>query len=129
MSGDRPSRAAAALLAFRPKTLTAGVAPVVVGSAIAASEGGFRPLPAIAALLGALGIQIGTNLFNDYEDFQRGADTPDRLGPARATQQGWLSAREVRGLGLVAFGAASLVGLYLVAVGVGQSSSSDSPAC
>ncbi|HEY0880416.1 MAG TPA: 1,4-dihydroxy-2-naphthoate polyprenyltransferase, partial [Archangium sp.] len=87
----RPSPVKAWFLATRPRTLVAGIVPVAVGSAMAFRDGRFSLLPAIAALIGALFIQIGTNLVNDYFDFKRGADTVDRLGPPRATQQGWLS--------------------------------------
>jgi 1,4-dihydroxy-2-naphthoate octaprenyltransferase len=107
---------AAWALATRPKTLVAGVVPVAVGSGVAVHDGVFAPLPAAAALLGALLIQVGTNLTNDYYDFKRGADTADRLGPARATQQGWLAPRAVLTGALVCFALAVLVGLYLVAV-------------
>lgn len=101
---------------MRPKTLVAGVVPVAVGSALAAHDGAFRVMPALAALAGALLIQIGTNLANDFYDFQRGADTSARLGPARATQMGWLSPRAVLSGALLAFAGAMGVGLYLVAV-------------
>lgn len=103
-------------LATRPRTLVAGVVPVAVGSALAFRDGAFAWLPALAALAGALFIQIGTNLVNDYFDFKRGADTVDRLGPPRATQQGWLSPRAVFTGALTCFGLAFAVGLYLVAV-------------
>jgi 1,4-dihydroxy-2-naphthoate octaprenyltransferase len=79
--------------------------------------GAFQLLPALGALLGALLIQVGTNLVNDYYDFKRGADTAARLGPPRATQQGWLTPKAVITGALVCFGLAFLVGLYLVAVG------------
>ena len=68
------------LVAARPRTLPAAVAPVLVGTALAASEDVFRPLAFVAALLGSIFIQIGTNLANDYSDARRGADTD---GPAR----------------------------------------------
>ena len=88
-----------------------------VGTAVALEAGVFAPRPALAALAGALLIQVGCNLANDTFDFVRGADTPDRLGPARATQQGWLTPRQVaRGAGVALF-LAVLVGVYLVAVG------------
>ena len=74
------------LLAARPRTLTAAVIPVLVGTAAAAAQGAMRPVPALGALLAALCIQIGTNFANDYHDFQRGADTHERLGPRRVTQ-------------------------------------------
>ncbi|MCB0217944.1 MAG: 1,4-dihydroxy-2-naphthoate polyprenyltransferase [Caldilineae bacterium] len=111
------STARAWWLASRPKTLSAAFAPVAVGTALAVFNGVFAPLPALAALAGALLIQIGTNFANDLLDFRRGADTAERLGPTRVTQAGLLSPRAVAaGTGL-AFGLATLVGLYLVAVG------------
>ncbi|MDP1828382.1 MAG: 1,4-dihydroxy-2-naphthoate polyprenyltransferase [Archangium sp.] len=103
-------------LATRPRTLVAGIVPVAVGSALAYRDQVFSLLPAIAALVGALFIQIGTNLVNDYFDFKRGADTVDRLGPPRATQQGWLTPRAVFTGAMVCFGLAFAVGLYLVSV-------------
>ncbi|MEW5738815.1 MAG: 1,4-dihydroxy-2-naphthoate polyprenyltransferase [Myxococcota bacterium] len=113
----RPSGLGAWFLAARPKTLVAGVVPVAVGSAVALRDGCFQPLVALAALVGALLLQIGTNLANDYYDFKRGADTEDRLGPPRATQQGWLEPGAVLAGALVCFGAAFLIGIYLVSVG------------
>lgn len=103
--------------AARPKTLVAGVVPVAVGSALAIRDGAFLPLAAGMALLGALLIQIGTNLTNDYFDFVRGADTADRLGPARVTQQGLLAPNAVKAGAFVCFALAVAVGVYLVAVG------------
>jgi len=70
-----PSRLRAWIMAARPQTLPAGAAPVVVGTGLALAEGVFAPLPALAALVGALLIQVGTNLANDYYDAIRGADT------------------------------------------------------
>ena len=104
------------VLAARPKTLPAAAAPVLVGSACAAAAHGFRIGPALAALTGALLIQIGTNLWNDVADFERGTDTATRLGPTRVTQAGLLSPRQVRRGTLIAFGLACLVGLYLTVV-------------
>lgn len=112
----RPGRAQAWFFAARPRTLVAGAVPVAVGSAVAWREGQFKPLPALAALVGALLIQIGTNLANDYFDFKKGADNADRLGPPRATQQGWLTPEAVLRGSLTCFAAAFLVGLYLVSV-------------
>ncbi len=105
------------LLAARPKTLPAAAAPVVVGTAVAVSEGLFRPGAALAALLGALLLQVGANFANDLFDHQKGADTAGRLGPLRVTQAGLLTPRRVM-LGMVViFALAALVGVYLVAVG------------
>ena len=75
-------------LALRPQTLGAVVAPVSVGTAMAFADGKGHALAALAALLGALLIQIGTNFANDYFDFVKGADTEERLGPVRASQAG-----------------------------------------
>jgi 1,4-dihydroxy-2-naphthoate octaprenyltransferase len=101
------------VLASRPKTLPAAAAPVVVGGAAAHAAGGFRAGPVVAALAGALLIQIGTNFANDLMDFRRGADTADRVGPTRVVQAGLLSPAAVRrGTGAV-FGLALLVGVYL----------------
>jgi 1,4-dihydroxy-2-naphthoate octaprenyltransferase len=103
------------LLAARPKTLPAAAAPVIVGTALAWRDGVFNLGAALAALFGALCIQIGTNLANDYFDFLKGADTAERLGPVRVTQAGLLQPAEVaRGMWL-AFGLATLAGAYLFA--------------
>lgn len=111
-----PSPFKAWFLATRPKTLVAGVVPVAVGAAVAWRDGFFKLLPAIGCLVGALLIQIGTNLVNDYFDFKRGADTVDRLGPPRATQQGWLTPKAVFTGAMVCFALAFTVGMYLVSV-------------
>lgn len=104
-------------LAARPKTLPAAAAPVIVGTAAAIKDRQFQPGPALAALIGALLIQIGSNLANDVFDFKKGADTAERLGPTRVTQAGLLTPRQVL-IGMWAvFLAAMLVGVYLVIVG------------
>jgi 1,4-dihydroxy-2-naphthoate octaprenyltransferase len=101
----------------RPKTLSAAATPVFVGTGLAAADGAFRLAPAAAALVGALLIQIGTNLANDYYDFVRGGDTEDRVGPVRVTQAGLIAPGQVwRGM-VVALVAALVVGVYLVSVG------------
>ncbi len=106
----------ALVLAARPRTLPAAAAPVLIGTACAFAVGGFRLLPAVAALVGALAIQVATNYANDVHDFERGTDTPDRLGPLRATLAGLLTPREMKVATAGAFGVAVLVGLYLAAV-------------
>lgn len=104
------------LLAARPRTLPAAIAPVLVGTALAGSEDVFRALPFLAALVGSVFIQIGTNLSNDYSDARRGADTEDRLGPVRVTAGGLMPPRRVLIGTYVAFGVAVAAGLYLAAV-------------
>ncbi len=116
-ASPRPSRLASWVLACRPATLTAAVVPVLVGTAAALGAGGrVRVGAALAALLGAMCIQVGTNLANDVFDYEKGADTPERLGPLRVTQAGLLTPREVRTGMVVAFGLATLAGVYLTAV-------------
>jgi 1,4-dihydroxy-2-naphthoate octaprenyltransferase len=104
------------LLAARPRTLPAAVAPVLVGTSLAIGEGTFRPLAFACALLGSIFIQIGTNLSNDYSDARRGADTEDRLGPVRVTAGGLMPPRTVLLGTYVAFGIAVLAGVYLIAI-------------
>jgi len=101
------------VLAARPKTLPAALAPVLVGTAVAWVAGGFRPGPAAAAALGALLLQIGSNLANDVFDFERGADREGRTGPLRVTQAGLLTPSQVRAGMAIVFGLALLVGIYL----------------
>jgi 1,4-dihydroxy-2-naphthoate octaprenyltransferase len=105
------------LLAARPKTLPAAAAPVVVGTSVAINEGVFHPGPALAALLGALLLQIGSNLANDVFDYKKGADTTKRLGPMRVTQAGLLTPTQVLVGMWTVFGLAALIGLYLIWVG------------
>lgn len=112
-----PGRLRVWLLAARPRTLPAALTPVLVGSALAYRDGVFTPWAAALAALGALLIQIGTNLFNDYADFVRGADTEERIGPARATQRGWLTPRAVLIAAVAVFALAFLAGIGLVARG------------
>jgi 1,4-dihydroxy-2-naphthoate polyprenyltransferase len=104
------------LIAARPRTLPAAVAPVLVGTALAGSEDEFRPLAFVAALIGSVFIQIGTNLANDYSDARRGADTEDRLGPVRVTAGGLMPPRRVLVGTYVAFAVAVAAGAYLAAV-------------
>jgi 1,4-dihydroxy-2-naphthoate polyprenyltransferase len=115
LTAERPSAARIWLMAARPRTLPAAVAPVLVGTALAATEETFKPLTFVAALLGALFIQIGTNLSNDYSDARRGADTEDRLGPVRVTAGGLVPPRQVLKATWLAFGLAVLAGTYLIA--------------
>ena len=110
-------RTRAWILAARPKTLTAAAAPVAVGVGVAALHDVVSPVPALGALVGALLIQIATNLANDYYDFVRGGDTHERVGPVRVTQAGLLTPEDVyRGM-IRVMAAALLVGVYMVWAG------------
>ncbi len=111
------SRTQAWLIAARPQTLPAGAAPVVMGVGLAAADGVFAPLPALAALIGALLIQVGTNFANDYFDAVKGADTPDREGFTRVTAGGLIDPRRVRAAMVGTYALAVVVGSYLVVVG------------
>src|SRR3954471_19356496 len=105
-------------MAARPRTLPAAIAPVLVGTAAAIEQhGDLRRVGAfIAALIGSIFIQIGTNLANDYSDAKRGADTVDRLGPVRVTAAGLVAPRSVLIATWLAFGIAVLAGIYLATV-------------
>ena len=104
------------LVAARPRTLPAAIAPVLVGTALAGAEDVFEPLRFAAALIGSVFIQVGTNLANDYSDARRGADTEDRLGPVRVTAGGLMPPRRVLVGTWVAFAIAIAAGGYLAAV-------------
>jgi len=106
------------LMAARPRTLPAAIAPVLVGTAVAVESEGHLPRVGafVAALIGSIFIQIGTNLANDYSDAKRGADTVDRLGPVRVTSAGLVTPQRVLTATWVAFGVAVLCGIYLTAV-------------
>ena len=104
------------LMAARIRTLPAAIAPVLVGTAVAVERDVFRPGAFVAAMLGSIFIQIGTNLANDYSDARRGADAEDRVGPVRVTAGGLVPPRQVLIATYVTFGLAVLCGLYLVLV-------------
>lgn len=103
-------------LASRPKTLPAAASGVVTGTALALRDGYFRFGPALAALLVALLLQIGSNLANDVYDYERGADTGERHGPTRVTQAELLTPAQVKVGMWVVFGLSALLGLYLAFV-------------
>ncbi|WP_336363695.1 1,4-dihydroxy-2-naphthoate polyprenyltransferase [Halalkalicoccus salilacus] len=117
MSTVEVSRRKAWLMAARPQTLPAAAAPVIVGAGLAVHDGVFAPLPALAALVGAALIQVGTNFANDYYDAIKGADTDDREGFTRVTQSGLIAANDVKRAMVLTFALAILVGTYLVYVG------------
>ena len=113
-----PSRLQAWFLACRPKTLSVSLSPVLVGTSVAWHDTHtVLWMPLLAAAFGAAFIQIGTNLFNDVGDFLRGTDAPGRLGPRRATAEGWLTPGMVRAGAWFSFALAFLCGIYLVAHG------------
>ena len=104
-------------MAARPRTLPAAVSPVLVGSAAAVDVADHLRVGAfLAALVGSVFIQIGTNLANDYSDARRGADTADRLGPVRVTSSGLVAPRRVLVATWVAFAVAVAAGIYLATV-------------
>jgi 1,4-dihydroxy-2-naphthoate octaprenyltransferase len=103
------------LMAARPRTLSAAVSPVLVGTAIAHRMGALRPLVALLALAASLLIQVGTNFANDYSDFKHGADA-NRVGPTRVTQSGLVAPRTVKMAAWLAFAASGLLGIALAAL-------------
>ncbi len=104
-------------MAARPRTLPAAIAPVLVGTAAAVAQADrIRVGAFVAALVGSVFIQIGTNLANDYSDARRGADTVDRLGPVRVTSSGMIAPRRVLAATWIAFAVAVAAGAYLAAV-------------
>jgi len=102
------------ILASRPKTLHAAISPVLMGTTMAFADGGVHWLSAFLALFGALMIQIGTNLANDYFDHKHGKDTQERLGPMRVTQAGLVSDHAMKLAISIVFTAAFVAGIYLV---------------
>jgi len=116
LAAETPSGVRIWLMAARIRTLPAAVAPVLVGTALAGFFDVFHPLRFLAALIGAIFIQVGTNLHNDYSDARRGADTEDRLGPVRVTAGGLVPPGTVLIATYVSFGVAVLAGVYLVVV-------------
>jgi 1,4-dihydroxy-2-naphthoate octaprenyltransferase len=105
------------IMAARPQTMPAAVSPVIVGTGLAIGMGVFAPLPALAALLGAALLQVGTNFANDYYDAVKGADTEDREGFTRVTAGGLIEPAAVKRAMYLSYLAAVVVGVYLVAVG------------
>ena len=99
--------------AIRPATLWASLTPVLIGTALATHHDLFALVPALLALLGAVFIQIGTNLSNDLFDHLKGADGPDRVGPARATSKGWFTTRQMIWATTLAFLLSALCGIGL----------------
>jgi 1,4-dihydroxy-2-naphthoate polyprenyltransferase len=103
------------LAGARPRTLPAAVAPVLVGTGAAAALDGFRPVPAVLALVVALALQVAVNYANDYSDGIRGTDA-DRVGPMRLVGSGAATPRQVLTATVLAFAAAGVAGLALAAL-------------
>ncbi len=102
------------ITASRPKTLVASVAPVLIGTAFAVLDQSAHLFSFLAALIGALLIQIGTNFINDYYDTLKGADTSERKGPLRVMQAGLVTTAEMKKAITLVFAGAVLIGIYLV---------------
>ncbi len=102
------------LLASRPKTLLAALAPVFVGSAVAISTNKFNITAALIALICSVLIQVGTNFVNDLYDYLKGTDDENRVGPQRALAAGWISPKEMKRAIYITFGITFILGLYLV---------------
>lgn len=100
--------------AARPRTLPAAISPVLMGGAMAWTDGVFYLPAAIAALVAAVLLQIAANYANDYYDYVKGADTGERLGPMRATQAGWVTPLQMRHAAFVTLALAVAPGLYLI---------------
>ncbi|MFQ5553796.1 MAG: 1,4-dihydroxy-2-naphthoate polyprenyltransferase [Acidimicrobiia bacterium] len=109
-----PGSVAAWVLAARPRTLWAAIAPVLVGAALAADDGAWRPGVFLVVAASALAIQIGVNFANDVADAARGADTADRVGPPRAAAEGLLTSRQLWAGVAFSFGLATVGGALLV---------------
>ncbi len=105
------------ILATRPKTLAAGIVPVIVGACIGAAETQFNVLIMLACLGGALCIQIACNFINDALDAIKGADTEERIGPKRAVASGAISARSMLIVSMFILAAALGIGIYLSLIG------------
>ena len=117
MSAHAPSMGTVWMEAARPRTLPAAVAPVIAASALAWQDGVFVAPAAVACLLFALLVQIGTNFANDYFDFVKGADTAERVGPRRAVAAGLVAPATMRRATIWVFALAFLVGLTLLPYG------------
>lgn len=103
-------------MAARPKTLAAGVSPVLVASGLAIRDGVFRWQYAAVCLLIAVLFQVASNFANDYFDYKKGIDTPDRVGPKRAVAEGWVSPRQMLVALYIVLAVAFVLGLTLMLV-------------
>ncbi|MFC1557036.1 1,4-dihydroxy-2-naphthoate polyprenyltransferase [candidate division KSB1 bacterium] len=102
------------IMASRPKTLWIAVSPVIMGTGLAFADGGFHLYASLCALIGAVLIQIGANLANDYYDHMKGADSAERKGPLRVTHAGLVSASAMKRAVFIVFMLAFISGIYLI---------------
>ena len=105
------------LIAIRPKTLSASIAPVLVGSSIAFNSSHFNMQIFFLTFFSAIFIQIGTNFANDVYDFINGADNDERIGPTRSVQANLISVRAMKYLTIISFLLSVICGLPLVIQG------------
>jgi 1,4-dihydroxy-2-naphthoate octaprenyltransferase len=105
------------VLASRPKTLFAAFVPVIVGTSIANAEGEINLIASVIALVCSILIQIGTNFSNDLQDFIRGADSKERVGPLRVINEGLITTSQMKTAIFIVFFTAFLLGLYLIYLG------------
>src|SRR5215212_9393680 len=113
---ERPSLAVIWYRATRPFSFTASIIPILVGSSCALLVGSFSPVAFLLCLGGAVALQAGTNLVNDYYDHHLGADHSGSLGPSRVIQEGWLTPRTVLLAGIAFFVAGGAAGFALVSM-------------
>jgi len=116
-NAEDKSKIDAWLLATRPRTLPAAIAPVMLGTAMAIADRHFAWLAAAAAFSVALLLQISVNLANDYFDYLKGIDTEDRLGPARVTQTGLIPPKQVKAGMILTIILSGIPGTYLLIKG------------
>ena len=101
----------------RPFRLTAAAVPVLLGTALAYTDGAFDPYPFLAMLFGSLRIQAATNMFNEFYDERRGLDVAGTVGIAGSIVGGRLAARSVLVGALLCYIVALFLGIYLISVG------------
>jgi 1,4-dihydroxy-2-naphthoate octaprenyltransferase len=116
-SSTPPSAFSIWVQAARPKTLWAGVTPVIVGTSLAWRDGLFHTALAVAALLGALALQVAANFANDLYDYKHGVDSEERIGPLRVTQAGLVTPTAMRNALVTTLAFAIVIGTYLVVRG------------
>ncbi len=104
------------LQAVRPFSFTASVVPVLLGAAVAGSQGIFSPGLLLLTLVAAVAIQGAANLFSDYFDYRGGYDTAESYGGSGVLVRGILQPSEVFLAGLVLLLLSAGIGLFLAAL-------------